>query len=281
MVRAVLPDEIVEAARDGAPNFYLSALLAPRAVRSDLITFAAFIGEIDRVPFLTGDPNLGLIRLQWWIDAFEKTEPGSKSGHPVADAALELAAARRDVSRFEFAHYANATAYLLGTDEPSDTQLGNYLSGTSGLVFDIWGRLIGETKSPEAETLTNLAAAAYGRAVLAHRLVRLLGKGRCPLPLDYFDGRDPRQSLEDEARRAVAAALSRLSHEAQKNLDLVRRGLSAERGRIVKAMLPLVLVEPVLQALSAPGRDVLRDVAEISPFSRVMRLGLASLRGRI
>jgi phytoene synthase len=281
MVRAVLPDEIIEAARDGAPNFYLSALLAPRAVRSDLITFAAFIGEIDRVPFLAGDPNLGLIRLQWWIDAFEKTEPGSKTGHPVADAALELATARPDVSRFEFVHYANATAYLLGTDVPSEAELANFLSGTSGLVFDIWGRLIGEAKLPEVEALTKLAAAAYGRAVLAQSLVRLLGKGRCPLPLDYFDGSDPRQSLEGEARRAVAAALSRLAQEAQKNLDLMRRGLTAKSGRIVKGMLPLVLVEPVFQVLNAPGRDVLRDVAEISPFSRVMRLGLASLRGRI
>jgi phytoene/squalene synthetase len=280
MAEAAVSSEIIEAARDGAPDYYLSALLAPRAVRGDLIRFAALIGEFDRIPYLAGDPNLGLIRLQWWQDALETTEPGAKTGHPVADAALEMAA-RRSVPRADLERYVHASTHLFGTDEPSQGALDDFFSGTAGIAFDIWGRLIGISKSPETDALMNRAAAAYGRAVLARNLVRLLGKGRCPLPLAYFDGRDPRQAPEDEARRAIVAAILRLSQEAEKNVALVRRGLTPQTRYVVKAMLPLVLVEPVFRALNAPGRDVLREVADISPFSRVMRLGLAGWRGRV
>jgi phytoene synthase len=47
------------------------------------------------------------------------------------------------------------------------------------------------------------------------------------------------------------------------------------------AFLPLSLVEPYLKAAVKPKRDVLVDLADISPLSRVMRLWFAHWRGRI
>jgi phytoene synthase len=53
-----------------------------------------------------------------------------------------------------------------------------------------------------------------------------------------------------------------------------------EKG-LFTAFLPLSLVAPYLKSVLAPGRDVLADVADISPLSRVMRLWFAHWRGRI
>ena len=57
-------DAVRNAARSHAPDFYLSALLAPRSVRSDLVTLAAYLGEIARVPLTASEPALGAIRTQ-------------------------------------------------------------------------------------------------------------------------------------------------------------------------------------------------------------------------
>ena len=73
---------IREAARSNAPDFYLSALLAPRAARNDLVTFAAYLGDIARIPLVSREPTIGQIRLQWWRDAIEKSELGTVSGNP-------------------------------------------------------------------------------------------------------------------------------------------------------------------------------------------------------
>ena len=280
MADDALSKVILAPARDGAPDFYVSALLAPRAVRADLVIFSALIGETDRIPYLTGDPNAGLIRLQWWLDAFEKAEPGTKTGHPVADAAIDLAS-RRGISRLTLVGFVQSAEYLLGTDEPSQNEFEDYLSSHAGQAFEIWRRLRNSAAAAGEPALLNLAASAYGRAALARNLVRLIGKGRCPLPLSYFDGRDPRQAPEGEARRAIASAISRLSRETAEYLALARKALMSEDREIVQIVLPLALVEPVFRRLEAPQADILREVVDISPISRAMRLGLASVRARV
>ena len=87
---AGIPREIVDAARAHEPDRYLAALLAPRAVRDDLVVLAAVGGEIARIPRVVSDPMLGEIRLQWWHDAIERLAAGfasgERTGNPLADA---------------------------------------------------------------------------------------------------------------------------------------------------------------------------------------------------
>lgn len=275
-----LSDDVRERAREGAPDFYVAALLAPANVREDLIALAAFAGEIDRIPFLVADPKLGEIRLQWWIDVVEQKSAGASSGHPVADAVRELIS-KRGFSAHDFAAYVEGTHYLFGTDEPTEAELENYFLATAGHLFSLWQRLLGLSPSGEWEALVRAGASAYGRATLARNLVRLLGKGRCPLPLSYFGGRDPRQAPEDEARGCIEAALAQLAGEAGRALAELRAQNSTPARPMLRAMLPVALVAPLFRALRAPNRDVLRTPADISPLSRVMRLGLARWLGRV
>src|SRR5262245_20169358 len=77
---------VAAAAREGEPDRYLAALLAPAQRREALLAVAAFAAEVARVPFLAvREPAMGEVRLQWWRDALE--QPGdARTGHAVADA---------------------------------------------------------------------------------------------------------------------------------------------------------------------------------------------------
>ena len=59
---------IRESARLNESDRYISALLAPRAARDDLITLAAYLGEVRRIALTVSETALGEIRLQWWRD---------------------------------------------------------------------------------------------------------------------------------------------------------------------------------------------------------------------
>ncbi|MEO1695501.1 MAG: squalene/phytoene synthase family protein, partial [Pseudomonadota bacterium] len=85
---------VVTAARAHERDLYLSALLSPRDARDDLITLAAFVGDVSRIPVYVSDPMIGEIRLQWWRDTLEAgLATGASSGNPVADATVQVARA--------------------------------------------------------------------------------------------------------------------------------------------------------------------------------------------
>ena len=81
---AIITDEMRQTARDLAPDRYYAALLAPRDVRDDLVTLAAFAGEMVRIEHLAREPMIGEIRLQWWRDALA-AERSERTGNPLAD----------------------------------------------------------------------------------------------------------------------------------------------------------------------------------------------------
>ena len=76
---------IREAARVHEPDHTIAAMLAPRTVRVDLITLAAYCGEVRRIPLSVSDATLGEIRLQWWRDVVSAGAQGGLSGNPIAD----------------------------------------------------------------------------------------------------------------------------------------------------------------------------------------------------
>ena len=273
-------EAIRQAARESAPDQYLSALLAPRPARADLVTFAAFTGEMHRVPLVVGDPKLGAIRLQWWRDGLSKPHSAEKTGNPVCDAVIELAA-RRGVTLDRFISMIDAASYLFGSDVPDTQDLESYFTASSGNIFRVSAELLGVGSSKHSEALLASAAGAYGRALLARDLVRYLSKGRMPLPPGYFGNGDPRQVSESDARTATKSAIARLADEARHHLEAARKLLNKDEPCQLLALLPLTLVEPYFAALQAAGRDNLREIADISPFSRAMKLGLARWGRRI
>lgn len=240
-----------------APDHYLSALLAPRHARDDLIVLAAFLGETARIPHLVSEPTLGEIRLQWWRDALVSGAAGNKSGHPVADALVEMLG-RRHLDTAEFDAVLDArSAEIEGGPAYEGVDLTKFLADTDAAAFRLAARIIG---FPEPALLAPLLAAA-GEAYGLARLLALT-------------------SSETGASRLFGLELSDLGARAGVKYAETR-GLArdAPRGSIA-AILPVALVGPYLRVFEEGSLEA-RRFPTLSPLTRVTRLWLAHIMGRV
>jgi phytoene synthase len=267
-----------DAARVWAPDYYITALLASAEARDDLVTLAAFWGDTGRVALTVGEDILGEIRLQWWRDALL---PGAAaSGHPVADAMRTLIEKRRlDVAIVDGLLDARCDE-LRRLPFDSEAAFDRYLTSTDGALVRLAGSIRGLNIAGSGNELLAAAARALGRVRIALDLPYLASRSRLPLwqgalGYDY----DP----QDVAGRSVegAQAVRELARGARAALANVREAAQGVDRRLIDAILPIALLEPYLRALETKGRDPLRDVAAISPLSRVARLTWAHVRGRI
>lgn len=270
---------VIESARTHARDRYLSALLAPAAARGDLVVLAAYLGEIGRIPLLSHDPAIGEIRLQWWRDAL--TAAGA-SGHPVADALIDLQR-RRSLGRdLLLAPVEAASRELYEDGIPDARALMLYAEDTDGAAIRLALAVLGGPRARDAERLVASAARALALTRLALTLPQHLALGRLPLPAALLGAaHDPRGAGAADARAAMRVLLARLADAAADALEQFRGGQAQLDAGLLTAFLPLCLVAPYLQSILAPKRDVLVDVADISPLSRVGRLWFAHWRGRI
>ena len=272
---------VYDAARTFERDRYLSALLAPAETRDDLVTLAAYLGELQRIPLLANDVTIGEIRLQWWRDALQAA-PDVASGHPVADAVRELVA-RRGLSMETWLVPIEGRSRELYEDGIRDEdELLAYADETEGSAFRIARGLIAGAEPPETAEFSRNAGPALAFARLALSLPQHLALGRLPLPAAFVGrARDPRGADEGVARGAARELSLLLAVEARAYLARFRGDQTRLGGRELAAFLPLCLVEPYLQAALKPGRDALLELADISPLSRVVRLWFARWRGRI
>ncbi len=271
-------EAVRHSARSHVPDLYISALLAPPAARDDLVTLAAYLGEIARVPLTVSEPALAAIRLQWWRDAIETVEPGVQSGNPVADAFVEMIQ-RRGLPRQDVLAPLDAHDHMLSRGKlQEEMELSAYLDATATVPFRLAAIILG-CKDPSE--LLPLAGGSYGRARLALDLPFHLARQRRPVPMSYFSGRDPRGLDELEARAVVMTATQNLVREAREFLASAKPAFASASPELQIAALPLALVEPYFRALQRPGRDALRQPADISPLNRCVRLWLARWQGKV
>lgn len=274
------PDQtVMDAARAHDRDRYLAALLAPSDAREDLVALAAYLGEVRRIPLAVRDPAIGEIRLQWWRDIFTA---GQASGHPVADAVLDLQR-RRSVDRDMLLAPIEGTSRELYEDGIQDgPEFAQYADETEGAAIRLALAVLGGPNVRAAEGFVEPAARALMLTRLALTLPQHLAHGRLPLPADFpSDQRDPRGAIAEEAKGAARGLILSLAEEATRALAQYRNLETRPGADLMAAFLPLSLVEPYLKAAVKPNRDVLVDVADISPLSRVMRLWFAHWRGRI
>ncbi|MCB1338506.1 MAG: squalene/phytoene synthase family protein [Maritimibacter sp.] len=117
-----------ELVRRGDPDRFLVAMAAPSEARARLLPLYAFNLDIARAPWASTDPNIALMRLQFWRDTLAEIDEGRPARpHEVAqplagvmrDTGLsgalldEMVVARwTDVDRTPFADAAKLGAYL-------------------------------------------------------------------------------------------------------------------------------------------------------------------------
>ena len=146
----------------GDPDRFLATMAAPVALRATLFPLYAFNVEIARAPWVTQEPMIAEMRLQWWRDALEEIETGGAVRRhevvsPLAElldaeacATLDLAVAARrwDIYKDPFEDAAHFEKYL---DETSAGVLWTAARLTGARASEepavrAWGRALGLAK---------------------------------------------------------------------------------------------------------------------------------------
>lgn len=231
----------------GDPERFAAVLAAPVEVRAQLFPLYAFNLEVARAPWVTEEPLIAEMRLQWWRDVVENSASGAARAHEVAEPLHEvirdfglpldvldrlIAARRWDIGREPFAGFAGLEEYIEATG--------------AGLMW-LAARALG---APEgAEPAVRNYGWAAGMAAFLRAVPDLEARGRVPLP-------------EGVAARDVAAVgLKRL-----KAARAARRDVPKE-------------VAPALLAGWQAGA-ILRQAVADPEAVREGRLGLSEFRRR-
>jgi len=167
--------------RRGDPDRFLAVMAAPVAARARLFPLLAFNLEVARAPWVSAEPLIAEMRLQWWRDALDELARGQKPrSHEVAaplaeviraqglpvDLLDQMVAARRwDIYRDGFADLASLRAHL--------DQTAGHLLWLSALAL---GAL------PAQEPAVRQAGLAGGIAAWLIAVPALVARGRQPLP---------------------------------------------------------------------------------------------------
>ncbi len=187
-------DAVRDAARSLGFDRYLSALLAPRGVRDDLIALAAYLGELARIPLTVVDPQIAEIRLEWWRGAVEGFASGADTGNPVADAM------GRAARRFELPvdllllPIEGRSRELYEDGIPDRSAFEAYFDETEGAAFRLALRMLGVN----AAGVSELASAARPPRRWAARISRCLCRGFWPRAACRF----PQMRPQSQAIRA-------------------------------------------------------------------------------
>ena len=239
----------------GDPDRFMAVMAAPPAARRVLFPIYALNVEVARAPWVTQEPMIAQMRLQWWADALEEiASGGSVRRHEVvtplaevlpAPAARRLGllveARRMDIERAPF---------------EDEAVLRDYIDRTAGFLAQSAAEALGA--APGLLLPVSVWARAAGVARYMQAVPELEARGKLPLP----DGRPERVAqlarAELEALRKVGGGLRGL-----------RRRLGHEAGAAVlelwqaRALLRLIARDP---AAVAEGRVALSD------FGRKARL---------
>lgn len=243
----------------GDPDRFRAAMAAPPDVRAVLLPLYAFNLEVSRAPWVTEEPMIAEMRLQFWRDVAGEIGAGAPPrAHEVAiplaeivapmDAPLldGMAASRRwDIYRDAFEDAAAFEAYL---------------DGTGANLAWLAARCLGA--DAQAETVVRDAAWA---AALARFLVAVPGleaRGRIPL----VDGRPE--------------AVSALASQGMARLQRARRARAAVSRRAGYALYDGWQTEPLLRMAEADPASVAEGRLGLGAFAASLRLARLSLSGR-
>lgn len=248
---------IVAAARGHAFDFYLSALLAPRARRDDLIVLAAFEGELDRIAPSVSEPMLAEIRLQWWRDAIEAFATIGASGNPIADALAGVVAC----------HRIEPGSLLASVDARSPLES----EADAGGIADAQSRrLLGLDTAAMRR-----AARVFGITEIEGDDARFLEAAGLAVAHARALGLRPAMSGAPATSEETSA---RLAHEHLRDAEARLHGRSRH---LRLCALPLALVRPQLRAWEKARRINPPVPAALLPLERVWRLWWFARAGRL
>ena len=161
----------------GDPDRFAATMAAPVAARARLFPLYAFNLEIARAPWMSAEPLIAEMRLQWWQDALEEIAKGGPvRRHEVATPLSQVldtegarllmgcvSARRREAQRLPLA---------------SADDLADYVADTGGTLMWVAARCLGGTDEARARAIGRAA----GLASYLLGVPRFLARGINPLP---------------------------------------------------------------------------------------------------
>ena len=245
-------DHCQELVRSGDKDRYLSCLFAPPEARPYLFALYAFNVEIARIPEVVSEPQVGLVRQQWWLDTIDGIYAGSTPDHPVAQA-LAQTIAKGNLPRHALHNLIIAREFDLYDDPiPTLADLEGYLGETSSSLIQMAALILGKGAAEAA----GLAGVAFGLA------------GVLRLQKSRYLPRDMVQSFGEKE------TIKQLSVHARKRLTEARALRGSIPDSAMAAFLPVSLTEPYLSRIERGG------TLEVSQLRRQITLWWAARNNR-
>ena len=189
--------------RQGDKDRFLATLFAPDEARPYLWALYAFNLEIARIRDAVSEPELGLIRQQWWLDTLDAIGAGDVPAHPVAQAlAQAIAEARLPIEPLR--NLIIAREFDLHADSMPDLEaLETYLGETCSALMQLAAVILAGDQAAAAAETTGLAGVAYGFALLLSDPVRR--QSSLPPGMDVASAVTHAKARLAEARQASSA----------------------------------------------------------------------------
>lgn len=238
----------------GDPERFASVMASPVAARGVLFALYAFNLEVARAPWVTAEPMIAEMRLQWWRDALEEIRTGGTvRRHEVVTPLSRVLDAEGAVLLDQLVQARRWDIYRDAFEDAG--HFAQYLERTAGHLMLVAARCLGKVSREQALD----AGYAQGLAAFLRAVPELEAKGRVPL----VDGR--------------AEAVAVLAQDGLMRLDRV--------GPVARPVRPAFLAawqaRPLLaRAARRPGR-VADGTLALSDLARRVRLARVALGGRV
>lgn len=249
-------DACAELVERADPDRFRATMAAPVPARRILFPLYAFNVEVARAPWVTKEPMIAEMRLQWWRDALEEIAAGGPARrHDVVDG---LAAVLDPAGAKLLDGLVAARRWDIYSDAFEDAgHLDDYLDATSGHLMWTAARLIGAA----SEEIVRDFAYATGVANLLRAVPDLEERGRKPL----VDGTP-----------AGVAAFAQTGLERWKRAKSGRVAVSKAAG---PALFAGYATAPLLQMATKSQGHVVNGKLALNPLQDRLRLTNVTLRG--
>jgi len=237
----------------GDPDRFAAVMTGPVAARARLFPLFAFNLEVARAPWVTAEPLIAEMRLQWWRDVVDSAASGAAKAHEVAEPLWQvIREAGLPVAVLDALIAARRAD--IGRGPPDDLEA--YLADTAGGLMWLAAKAVGAAAADEAAIRG--AGWAAGLASYLRAVPDLVARGRVPLD------------------RSDAASVAALAREGLARWDAARgvgrvAAPALRTGWQTRALLARVVAAP---EIVAQGHMRLPEV------ERRGRLVLATLRNR-
>lgn len=261
------------------PDRWWATLWAPADSRPHLHALIAFAAEIARIRDVVSDPLPGEVRVRWWADMLAGRRGGEGAGHPIA-ACLAEAISRFGLPLDRFDRLLEARIFDLYDDPmPTVPELETYCDDTAGDLTALMAHVLaGRDVSAEAGAALTAAGRAWGLTGLLRAFAFHASRGQIFLPQDRLDAHGVARAdiLAGRTSPGLKAVLAEVTDRARFNLAEMRAHVREVPPAAACVLLPLGLVEPILDRMGRADHDPFRSSAELAGWHRIWRLWRAA-----